>query len=194
MKSKDLDRRSMKTRQLIHEALLSLMLEKQYDKITVQDIIDRANVGRSTFYSHFVTKDELLESSIEQMLEMTNSFLSQVSDNSDNLRLIPVFELFEHIKENSRLMRALVKAKSVNLFVDKAKIYWNDKIETYLYSQLPKKSETTVPIPILTNYISSTLIFLLEWWVDSKMPYTAVQMEQFFQELVNPSIRSIIKT
>jgi AcrR family transcriptional regulator len=188
----EIDRRVIRTRQIIHEALISLMMEKQYEKITVQDIIDRANVGRSTFYSHFDTKDELMKSSIEHMLELLNQHMSHVTEDNDKQRLIPVVEFFKHIQENSRLMKALVKGKSADLFIDKVQTFLNEKIEAYIYSRLSKEQEITVPLPILINYTSSTLIFLLKWWLDNKMQYTPEQMEQYFHELVIPSIRSVI--
>lgn len=124
MNNREQDRRTSKTLQAIHESLLSLMLEKPYDKITIQNIIDRANVGRSTFYSHFATKDELLISSIEQMLEMLNKHIvNHSAESGDKSRLIPVDELFDHIKENSRLMRALIRARSVICFLKRLKAF-----------------------------------------------------------------------
>lgn len=224
MKKHEQDRRKLKTLQAIHDALLSLMLEKPYNKITIQDIIDRANVGRSTFYSHYATKDELLIRSLEQMLEMMNELksssltfskedfrinkkvlpgghyltltnehiASHSAESGDKSRLIPVYEFFEHIKENSRLVKALIKGNSVDLFLEKVQSFWNNKLEAYLHSQLPKGQEPKVPIPVLIDHISSTFIFLLKWWVDNKMQYSPAQMDQFFQELINPSIQSII--
>src|SRR5690242_4167136 len=67
IKKKPVDRRIQRTRQLLLDALLSLILEKDFDSITVQDVIDRANVGRSTFYAHFQDKDELLLSGFEHL-------------------------------------------------------------------------------------------------------------------------------
>lgn len=193
MKYNELDRRTLKTRQSIHEAMFSLMQEKQYNKITIQDIIDRANVGRSTFYSHFATKDELLLSSVEHLLEILNQYIkSYIEHDGDRPRLIPVVELFEHIQENSKIMKGLFKTEGASLFFEKAEAYWNNEIEQYLQSKLPAGKEPKVPITILTNHISSTLINLLKWWVNSKVSYTPLQMDQYFQELINPCIDSVI--
>ena len=188
----EIDRRVIRTRQIIHEALISLMKEKQYEKITVQNIIDRANIGRSTFYSHFDTKDELLKSSIEHMLEMLNLHMFHALEDYDNHRLIPVVEFFRHVQENSRLMKSLITGISADQFIDKVQNFLNEKIKDYLTSRISKEKEITVPLPILTTYTSSTLIFLLKWWLDNKMQYTPTQMEQYFHELVIPSIQSVI--
>ncbi len=194
MRNNETDRRTVKTRQAIGDALFSLMQEKQYNKITIQDIIDRANVGRSTFYSHFETKDELLLSSIEHLLEILNQYLMNYLDaEEDKPRLLPVVELFEHIKENSRLMKGLMKAESSDLFFNMAQIYWNNKIEEYMNAKIPQNTEPVIPIVILTNHITSTLINLLKWWVNNKMPYTSQQMDRYFQELINPCIDSVIR-
>ena len=130
MKNNAPDRRSLKTRSAIHEALFSLMMEKPYNKITIQDIIDRANVGRSTFYAHYETKDELLLDSISHLMDILNNYIvSYVEHNGDTTRLIPVTELFEHIKENSKMMRGLIKSNSAEVFFEKAQSYWNGKLK-----------------------------------------------------------------
>ncbi|WP_416148969.1 TetR/AcrR family transcriptional regulator [Salipaludibacillus sp. HK11] len=193
MKNNELDRRVLKTRRAIHEALSSLMQEKKYSKITIQDIIDRANVGRSTFYSHFATKDELLFSSVEDLLEILNQYIkSYIEHDGDKPRLISVLDFFEHIQENSKIMKGLFKSEGADLFFEKVEAYWNDGIEEYLQSKLPIGKEPKVPIKILTNHISSSLLNLLKWWVNNHMSYTPVQMDQYFRDLINPSIDSII--
>ena len=111
------DRRVLKTRHAINEALFSLMQEKKYNKITIQDIIDRANVGRSTFYSHFATKDELLFSSVEHLLKMLNQYIkSYIEYDGDTKRLIRVVDFFEHIKEHSKTIKGLFKTEGGNYF------------------------------------------------------------------------------
>lgn len=193
MIGKEEDRRTQKTREAIQESLYSLMLEKQYSKITIQDIIDRANVGRSTFYSHFNTKDELLMHSIKSLLEMLNNYIiSYVENLGERTSLLPVVELFEHIKENSRIIKGLIRSESSGIFFDQIQIYWNKTIEDYLTSKLPVEKKPKVPIAILTNHITSSFISMLKWWLDHKMLYSPSEMEQYFQELVNPCIDSIL--
>jgi AcrR family transcriptional regulator len=192
MKISDQDRRVVKTREAIQDALFTLMQEKPYHKITVQEIIDRANVGRSTFYSHFETKEDLLFSSIEHLMVMLNVYLTDYIDRDENQpRLIPVVELFEHIKENNRVIKGLMKSNSSDLLFNKVQSYLNSGLEQYLKSRLPENKEPGVPMALLANHISSTLIELLKWWLDNKMKYTPVQMDQYYQVLVNPVIDSL---
>lgn len=194
MKRTEEDRRVIKTRQVIEDALFSLMQEKSYYKITIQEIIDRANVSRSTFYSHYETKEDLLLRSIEHLLEMLNSYIiNYLEMDAEKPRLLPVAELFEHIKENSKVMKGLMKYESSDIFFEKVQNYCNNSIGEYLETKLPKGLEPEVPIVILTNHITSTLMNLIKWWLNNKMTYTSIQMDHFFQELINPCIDVIIK-
>lgn len=189
MKNIKPDRRTEKTRQSLLLALSDLMQEKKYSNITIQEIIDRANVGRSTFYAHFETKDELLSSCIENVFEMLNHHLADyVEQGGNQIRLIPVSELFEHVRENSRLLKGLMSAESMDLLLHKVQTYWNKRLEKYLIAQLSNHKEPKVPLDILANHITCTMIELLKWWINYNMPYTPQQMDQYFQSLINPCI------
>src|SRR5215510_3310677 len=91
------DRRVQKTQALLHEALGSLIREKPYDQIVLKEILDRANVGRSTFYTHFRDKDELLASGINEMLRAVHS-ADLAASGKRNERIIRFsLPVFEHI-------------------------------------------------------------------------------------------------
>lgn len=193
MSNNEVDRRIGKTRRLLQDALFSLLQEKQYNKITIQDILDRADVGRSTFYSHYGTKDDLLFSSIEHLLEMLKQSIIEYLDKQENTtRLLPVTELFDHIKENSRIIKGMLKTDSSELFFQKVQDYWNKSIEEYLQTKLPVNTQPMLPLVILTNHITSTLISLLKWWLNNKMLYSPAQMDEYFQLLINPCIDSVL--
>lgn len=181
------DRRRLKTRQAIHEALFSLMLEKPYSKITVQDIIDEADVGRSTFYAHYETKEELLTDTLSHLMNGLNScIIQEAQQRGDTTRLIPVAELFEHIKDNSKLMQGLIRSNSAELFMDYAQSYWDDKLRKYLLPRIPSDQALRVPMDILIHHMTSTLIALLKWWVQNKMTIEPAQMDLYYQQLINP--------
>lgn len=191
MGDKKSDRRSQRTQKLLHDALISLMLEKRYDRITVQDIIDRANIGRSTFYAHFLDKEDLLINSINTMLDYLHQ--SHDSGAAENQRILPVVELFSHIQEQHRLFEALMRGKSIDLFLEKIQAFWNIKIEEHLLAVLPKGQSPLVPLPLISNWVTSTLISMLMWWTEQKMPYTPEKMDEFFWLLVMPGIRSALQ-
>src|SRR5437763_7788331 len=94
------DRRSRRTRRMLGEALVALLLEKRYDTITVQEIIDRANVGRSTFYAHYLDKDDLL---LQELTGLVATMSMHTERREGRSRVIPSLELLRHVGEQRRL-------------------------------------------------------------------------------------------
>jgi AcrR family transcriptional regulator len=185
------DRRIGKTRAAIFQALSDLLCEKTYANITIQEIIDRANVGRTTFYQHFTDKDALLMSCIETIFEALSNHLTEQTPQQHESRLIPVTEIFVHIRENNRLINGIIMSDSGDLLFDKFKTYWGEKTKPALLAHLPEGSKPEVPIEILTNHVTATLIELLRWWMKSGEKYTPEQMERYFYALIFPSIGAI---
>src|ERR1035438_8891198 len=93
------DRRSLRTRHLVHSALMELLLEKRYEAITVRDILDRAGIGSSTFYAHYFDKEDVQKDVIEQMLEQLLPSLAQTTIEHG---MLPSLALFRHIQEHSQ--------------------------------------------------------------------------------------------
>src|SRR6478609_3575402 len=88
------DRRSRRSRRLLGDAFVALLQEQRYDTITVQQIIDRANVGRSTFYAHYLDKEDLLQSEIAGMVERLGAHMDTAPGGA---RLIPSLALLRHL-------------------------------------------------------------------------------------------------
>jgi len=188
------DRRSERTRQLLSEALIQLMVEKQYDLITVQDVIDKANVGRSTFYAHYQDKEDLLTSSFERMLAILDPHVDQGDAVWDaaTARLLRTEGLFQHVKDHHHLYKALMWGQGLELLFKKGQSYLSRNIEKQIVSLAPPQHDLPVPLPILSNYLAGTLITLLKWWLDHNMPYTPQRMDEIFQQLVMPGIRAAL--
>jgi AcrR family transcriptional regulator len=187
-KDKKEDRRTNRTKQTLHDALIKLILEKHYDLITVQDIIDQANVGRSTFYVHFRDKEDLLVSDWERFLD---SFVSNLNwANFDEGNFVPISELLYHLKDFQRFYRALVKSqKSERLF----KIGCSYLAESF-QKELTKRfdqSLITIPIPIVANYLSNEIFGQLRWWLDNNMPNSPEEMNDIFHRLVMLGVRKL---
>src|SRR5215203_3891635 len=101
------DRRSRRSRRLIVDALLALMREKRFDRITVQEVIDRADVGRTTFYAQFRNKEDVLESELERVFVLLHAqHLACVEEPAD--QLLPSLGLFRHVQEQHAFYPALV--------------------------------------------------------------------------------------
>src|SRR6266511_1126158 len=108
------DRRSQRTRHLLSEALVELIREKDYNAITVSDIIDRANVGRSTFYAHFHDKDDLFVGELDRVIEL----LSQHIPNQEEIPFFPSLGLFRHVGEEYELYKSLLWGSGIDRLIN----------------------------------------------------------------------------
>jgi AcrR family transcriptional regulator len=167
------DRRIQKTMKLLHEALGALIREKPYDEIVVQEILDRANVGRSTFYMHFRDKDELLVSGIHDMLGSVRSPVEAQPSGKPYERLmrfsLPVFQhIHEHRHTGTAMMgmrgRAIVHEHLQKVLAEQIA----DDVRNHVQGR--RKAPGQVPPDLLVQYVASTFILVLNWWVESRNP------------------------
>jgi AcrR family transcriptional regulator len=186
------DRRSQRTQRAIHEALMALMQEKRYDDITVQDIIDRADVGRSTFYAHFQDKENLMVSGLMRLMQILSEMVAEPSATGEP-RLLPTRELFEHVQEHQNLFRGMVRGRGLELFYEKGQEYWSQKLTADLQARLPKGQQPTVPLPVLAQFIAGTFVTMLRWWLDNKMPYSPQEMDEMMQRLIMPAVQNCMR-
>lgn len=185
MPDKKEDRRVQRTRNLLHEALLDLMIEKGYDAITIQDIIDRANVGRSTFYTHFPDKEQLLLSSIGQLRE----FLKE----QRTLRTAPVepgevrfgfsLPMLQHVQSHKRIYRATVGKQSGGLILHHMQRMLTELVRDEVEAMMPNPGALPIPPEIATDFVVNTFLSLLTWWMDRNMPCSANELDKIFHRL-----------
>ncbi len=187
MKNTKADRRSRRTRQLLSSALLDLMLQKRYDEITVQNIIDRANVGRSTFYAHYLDKDDLLVSDFTRVVDALSEHIRQQDDRDAPPRLAP---FFEHVRTHHQLYKALVRGGGIDLLYKKGHERMRQNIEQHLQELVPAGRTPALPLPFVADYIAGTILHLLKWWLEHDMPYTPAQMNALFNQLVMPGVQA----
>jgi AcrR family transcriptional regulator len=185
------DRRSQRTQRTLHEALMALMQEKRYDDITVQDIIDRANVGRSTFYAHYQDKEDLMVSGLMHLMQILSGMVAQPSKTGD-VRLLPTQELFEHVRENHTLFRGVVRGRGLEIFFGKGQEYWSQKLTADLQARLPPGKQPAVPVPVLAQFLAGAFVTVLRWWLDGDMPYSPREMDEMMQKLVTPVIQGCL--
>jgi AcrR family transcriptional regulator len=187
---KNTDRRVGRTKQAVHDALIALIMEKHYDEITVQDIIDRANVGRSTFYTHFRDKEDLFRTGWEQLLTMIAEHIDLTETGLRNR--FPVEWLFLHLKDVNRFYRALVRSDMADRIFTYGIYYLAKCIEKNHARLSPEKFSPDVPLPVVANYISLQIFGLLKWWLDNEMPYSPKEMDEMFHKLVLPGISAVV--
>jgi AcrR family transcriptional regulator len=188
-KEEPLDRRSQRTREALIHALLALIETHHYDQITIQDIVDRANVGRSTFYAHFENKDELLSSGF---LHMLDGLIRTMDFNEENRLVFDISTLFKHARGHYEIYRTLIWGSGFELLIRQGPVALSGMIEARLVSLLNDKFSSPVPLPVLAYTMAGTLLLLLKWWLENKMLYSPEQMNDIFQELVMPGMRSAL--
>lgn len=190
------DRRVRRSRRMLQEALRSLILEKGYDRVTVQDVIDRADVGRATFYAHFRDKDDLHMSGFEEMRQSLqqhlDTFLRTHGDRSgDGLGFTRV--LFDHAAGRRRELRALVGSRSGGVILTSVHKELTSLMRAHLDAAVARRHvKPVVPVEIITHYVVSALLSLLTSWLDDDLPYTAEQMAQMFERLTTPAVAAAL--
>lgn len=192
MTSQKQDRRSQRTQEALFNSLIALLLEKQYDEITVNDIIARANIGRSTFYVHYQTKDDLLKSGFERVLDRLMENIHLV-DHEQGLHL-ETTELFRHAQGHYELYRTLIWGSGFGLLTIEGHSALSMKLHDHIRASLTTKTEPSIPLPVLCYSLAGTLLILLKWWLDNKMPYPPERMDEIFQQLAMPGIRNILRS
>jgi AcrR family transcriptional regulator len=183
------DRRSRRTRQLLGDALVELMLEKHFESITVQEILDRADVGRSTFYAHYTDKESLLLSQIEHVIHELEKYAEAGSAHHG---LLPSLELFRHVKEQRRLMQAFVWGRGAELLTHDFQGQISQIIEQNIRAMAGATVTFAVPLPVVAKFVASTFLMLLRWWFDEDMQHTPEEMDDMFQKLVLPAIHGLM--
>jgi AcrR family transcriptional regulator len=177
-----LDRRVQRTRDQLGDALVALMQEKPFDAITVQDVLARAGVGRSTFYAHFRDKDDLFLSDADEFLEAIATALSKSKDASE--RVAPVREFFAHVGEARWLYLSLIESGKIHDFLELAQGHFARGIEQRL-SELPRsRAIDSKSRAALAHALTGALLALLTWWLDHDMTTPPAQMDTMFHQLV----------
>ena len=196
MKGAKEDRRIGRTRRMMHEALMALIVEKGYESVTVQDILDRADVGRSTFYAHFRHKDELLLSGFDHLrtlFEQQQQSLLVARKDGIEPEFNFILEFFRHAGEpqHHKFYKAMVGKQSGEMILKYVHRYLVNLLKTPLAALMKSRSAPPpVPVAITVHWLVSSLLSLLTWWLDNNMPYPAGKMDAMFRQLTMPGIEA----
>lgn len=186
------DRRTRRTRRSLSAALVELIQEKRFDDITVQNVIDRADVGRSTFYTHFRDKEDLFQKDWEGFLQCLAQQIQW--ERAGKERFVPANFLFSHLKEFQPFYKGLVRSRMTDSVFKTGLAHLSKFVESGLNSHLRNKRDPAVPIPILSHYLATELFSLLKWWLDHEMPYPPERMDEIFHKLVTPTFREALSS
>jgi len=186
------DRRVQRTQQLLEAALLSLIKEKEFDLITVQEIIDRANVGRATFYAHYENKEDLIESGFEGLLSTLRERQRDARSHGGPVeeRLFAFsHHLLAHADEHRNIFPAMVSKRGGaliqhllrNLLV---KVVREDVREA------AKAAVAPVPEEAIVQFVAGGLFGLMMWWLGGKRKLSVEEVETLFRKLAVPALKA----
>jgi AcrR family transcriptional regulator len=180
------DRRLLRTRQSLREALLMLLPEKSWDELTVQDICDCANVGRSTFYMHFQNKEELLSAGLNEMREaLQKGAASKQNDTTGTFYFL--HGLIEHLFEQRRIFCAVIGRRSGHI----VQMRFREMVLQLVSEDLEKIAPAGWKRDAMAHYLAGAIFELLSWSVDDNTR-TAKEIEQCFQWLSQDVTASLI--
>lgn len=184
------DRRVVRTQMLLRQALHELIREKDYDAIVVKEILDRANVGRSAFYTHFKDKDALLVSSIHDLLGVVPMGHERGVQPGHQDALWFSLPLLEY-HERHRRRRTLAMG-------NRAQAILHEQLRRVLATLIAQrlgstaygrgKARKSIPVELLAEFVAGTFVLVLDWWIGARIPMAAVEANEMFRGLVLPSL------
>lgn len=183
------DRRVQRTRELLLETLLNLLREQGFEKLTIQDLLDRSGVGRATFYAHFQSKEDLLVSSLSRL----RGNLVQEWNATGGVHHAPQERLgfalpfFRHLEGHRDVYRTTLGRESELTVERYMRRMLRDLVREDLYTcQVPKQG--TVALELAVQYVVGSLWAVVVWWMESKSPLPAVELHQMFQRITLPGL------
>jgi AcrR family transcriptional regulator len=190
------DRRVRRTRESLHKALISLALEKHYDSITVQEVLDRADVGRSTFYTHFQSLDELLISGTQELRKTLSDALENQRKSTKRHENVIAFSgaMFDHAYGYRNVYFALLNTGAWPIVRQQLQEVLEDLIRRECKAEIAKlkTANSDVPVDLFVHYLTSAFFAVLIWWMDRRSRLTPSQIDEVFRCLVLPTLHAVL--
>lgn len=184
------DRRIQRTRHLLREALMALIAEKGYDALTVQDVTDRANIARTTFYLHYKDIDDLLFSSMAEMYEELFTQWMQAAPallTSEGTAYSEVMD-FQHVARYAPFYRVMLSERGSMRFLVRVQNFIAQSMEATLRRFLPEGHTPAIPLDLMAAMLAGIEIGVMMWWVQNDMPHTPEAMAKFCDRFGGPGI------
>lgn len=179
-----MDRRAARTRKALHQALLSLILRKGYDAVSVQDIIDEADVGRSTFYAHYTGKEDLLRGGFQmlraELAEAENPGRERAGISEDE-PLGFSLAMFEHAARYTDHFRLLVGGRGGAVAENEIRRILSERVRED-FSAIP--DDKVISREFVVQFVVGAFLTALTWWLERKPKLPASQIDEMFRQLV----------
>lgn len=176
-----MDRRVQRTRKLILETFMDLLREKGFEKITVNDIADRADINRGTVYLHFLDKYDILEKCIDKYVD---ELLSQCSDNEDiHLQEDAMGRVFAYLEEHIELYKLLHENDKYGIFRRK---FTNALLGQVSIAMAVMPEEIVTSHEIASQFLVNGLLGVIEWWISSDMSCSSEEVTDRLLTFLKP--------
>jgi AcrR family transcriptional regulator len=180
-----IDRRVARTRATLHEALMSLIMKKRYEAISIKDICDAANVGRSTFCAHYASKDNLRQSHLATMrkalVDRQRDAMAMAGDIS-NRSMGFSLTVFEHARSHLHLYRAQ-GGRSGSVFLDAMRQILSDLVREELAATPGKNSTDAMARELAVEFVVGAFMAVMTWWLDDGAKLPPQQIDAMFRRL-----------
>lgn len=184
--SSPVDRRVQRTQRLLTDALIQLILERGWDSVSVQDICERADVGRSTFYTHFADKEDLLVGGLGALGQFLRE---QAATSTGNRPLAFARGVIEHVDEKRRLFKALAGKRSGQL----AQRHFRELLIELVREDLQALAPGSPRLDVAVRYVAGAFFELLIWWLEARTQLKPADLEEHFHELTTPVLAVLRK-
>ena len=195
MGAKQVDRRVRRTRQLLRGALLSLIQEKGYERITVQDILERADVGRSTFYAHYRDKDDLLLSGFDDIRAALAAEQEVVAERAPRRGefLEPLRVVFRHVDRYRYLGPPLArKGGGGDVVIRVLEDHVAELVREHLRASFPGLDDRGADAEAAVRFVMGACMGLLTWWIQGAAPYSEDQIFTVFRRMATQGVRRFL--
>jgi AcrR family transcriptional regulator len=187
------DRRIQRTRQLLSTALLKLIEERGYDSLTVNDITEKANVGRATFYLHYQDKEQLLVESLEEMFSQLGDLINPLSKTLGEHNSVTGTRLiFQHFAEHHRLYRVLLTEKGTAMVFTRLLEILSQIAEEDVILRDVDQPQTGISTNLVAHYVAGALLGLAIWWLNNDRPYSPEEMAAIYGHLMDPGATKVL--
>jgi len=185
-----LDRRSARTREALRGALVDLIAERGWDDIAVQDVCERANIGRSTFYSHYPNKDALLVGGLEDLQAELQRQAQAQADRSHGMIDTPggfrfALGLIEHAHEQRKIFRGMIGRRSGYVVQQR----FREMVIRLVSEELPASTDG-LPRQAAARWLAAGFVELLSWWVEQRAPLPPAELAALFNQLAQPLLQA----
>lgn len=181
MKNKKLDRRVVRTRALLNNALMTLIAEKGYDNVTIEDITERANLGRTTFYLHYPSKDALFLDHHANFA--ADIFIDELSRNQllGSEPWTQLAEFLEQLKEGKEMVLTILQSKDGSIIRRNISETLRGDLAQSLAQAFPNVAPK-LPLDYLTYYLANAQLSMVEWWLNNRTGYSANEIAAMVQQ------------